>query len=1210
MQLKAFCNQTAAILFLFPRASSDRAVQLRRWFLIKTTLVMSLTAIFLTILCLQVSAAGLSQTITFSGKDVSLEKVFTEIERQTGYFVVWKSNIVRKAKPVTVQAENVPVTRFLEEILEDQNIGYSIENETIFIQRKATAALWEKTPDAGIRPEIPTSLQVAITGRVVDEAGAPLVGVNVAVRGTTKGAITDAKGQFKIDAESGNVLVFTFIGYETVQVTVGKEMVLKVTLQKTFRELTDVVVSGFQDRKKTVSIGSVAVATAKDLENAGITTFDKALAGKMPGVYIRSVSGRPGETGQIIIRGVNTLTGNVEPLYVLDGMPLQEGEVSGGMNALISNGIGNIPPENIESITILKDATAAAIYGSRAANGVIVITTKTGKSGSDYVNYSGKWGITMLPQNKFNFMNSAEKIQFERNVFNDYHQPYEQSGRVGQLLNLVENGSMLPEEAERQIALLGQNNTNWINQLYRRATSHSHNISLSGGNNKTTYFTSINFQSSQGNLIENKFQTVGFNMKLSRYVTDKLLVNLNLYSTLKKNTEGQAGMDPFKYAVFANPYEIPYAEDGSYAADMTYRAIPYTVGTAPALHYTEFNILRELRENTLTNTYGNVRGQLSLQYDFLRGFRYTGSAVGAYTSVQDKDESYQGTYRSWANNWLNSSSSAGSVLAENNRGFLAESNGRTLDYTIRNTLEYTKRLDKHFVQAFLAHEFGGVLNDRFNHLNPIYLQEYAIAGYPNWDLVPDTRFINLNLSRLGGTATRENRNVSFIGSLVYSFDDRYVFNGNIRYDGVDIIGSQNQFSPLWSAGVKWNAHNEGFLKHNNEIISRLVFSAGYGFRGSINRSTLPFHSYVLGTAVYNNIPLASSFNYGNPVIKWEKKKETNLGAEISFLNGRINTDFRYFDETVNDLLDATITPPSVGRSSAIVNVGTLTNKGFEITLRLEPVKTKDFLWEVSGNITQVKNNLLNVYEKEVPNVMSSLTTRNIQGHPVNSWFGYKFSHIDQETGGVIVYAQKKNTALQEGKVVTSYTDELVDLSTTTPAVLQADYATYYLGHRNPDLYGGFSTRVVYKSLEFATSFVYATGNQILSFLDRREGPSGITNDIVASRTNRLKNNLYRWRQAGDISNIPAYSSGITSYSQYFISTDVENGDYFKCNEMAFSWRAPRQFLSNKAIQTLKATFIASNLFVLSKYGGTDPETQTPFGYPNSRTYTVSLTMGF
>ena len=1168
---------------------------------------MRLTSFFLIAFCLHLSAKTHSQTISFSGKDVPLEKIFSEIERQTDYVVVWKYDLISQAKRVSIQAKDLPLKIFLQEVLKGQSLDYSIENQTIFIRRKAA-------------PSTKTSMQVetlqslnqfiSVTGKISDKAGKALVGVSIQVKGTSRGTTSDGTGNFRIDAEIGNILTFTFVGYQSQQTRISDGAAINIVLQEMIVEMGEVLISGYQKRSRALSVGSVAVVNSRDLENAGITTFEKALAGKIPGVYVRSVSGRPGETGQIIIRGVNTLTGNNEPLYVLDGMPLQPGEISGGVNTLVTNGIGNIPPENIESITILKDATAASIYGSRAANGVIVITTKTGKAGADYITYSGKFGLTMKPENKFNFMNSNEKIQFELGLLDDFHPPYESGGRVVQLMNLVNNGSITQAQADAQIALLKQTNTNWIDQLYKVGYSQSHNITLSGGNTRTTYFTSFNYQNSQGSLIQNRFQTGGLNMKLSRFITDKLLVKVNLYTTLKKNEEGQAGMDPFKYAVFANPYEKPYNDDGSYAADNTYRSIPFTVGSSSSLYYSDFNIIRELKENKLTTVYGNIRGQFSVEYDFLRHFKYTGSIVGSYSSQHDKDESFSGTYRSWVNNWLNSSSTGGlGVLPQHNRGFMQQSTGRTFDYTLRNTIEFNQTFaGKHFVQGFFANEFGAITNDQFKNFSPIYLQQYGITGYPTWDLVPDTRFQTLNLARLGSTSTRENRSVSFIGSAAYSYDNRYVFNGNVRYDGVDIIGSDNQFSPLWSAGVKWNTHNEGFMK-KYPLISRLVISAGFGYRGSINRSVLPFHTYSLGTAVYAGVPLATVFNYGNPVIKWEKKKETNLGLELSLFKGRINTDFRYFDETVMDLLDNTITPPSVGRPSARINNGTLTNKGFEVTARVEVIKSKDWLWELGGNITRIKNKLSNVFDKEVP-AFTSPATRNIQGYPVNGWFGYKFSHVDPETGSLMVYAQKVKTQLVGGKVETTYSDQIVDLSKISATDLLTNYRTYYLGHRDPEYYGGFNTRLIYRAFEITGNFVLAGGNQITSFIDRREGPSLSAGDITASRTNRLKENLYRWRQPGDITDIPLYRYNASSYTNYMISKDIEDGSYLKCTELAFSWRAPRQFLEKTAVKTLKATLVASNLFTLSKYSGTDPETQTPFSYPNTRNYALSLNIGF
>ncbi|UYQ95392.1 SusC/RagA family TonB-linked outer membrane protein [Chitinophaga horti] len=1175
---------------------------------------MRLTAFMLCACALLCGSAAVAQRVTFSGTRVALQDVLTEVQKQTGYLVMSNSQLVKEAAPVTISAKQEPLNEFLDKLFAGPKLEYSIENKTITIRRKRAL-----TPAVADTTRVP---QKDIVGTVTDEAGLPIPGVTIRILGRSGGTSTDAKGQFRIKADSTAMLSLTSIGYQARDLSaasVTRLVAIKLAPSANNLDAVSVVSTGYQDRRRSNMVGSVSSVTGKDIENAGITTVDKALAGRMPGVYVRSVSGRPGETGQIIIRGVNTLTGSAEPLYVLDGMPLQPGEVSGSMNSLITNGIGNIPPENIETITILKDATAASIYGSRAANGVIVITTKNGKAGNDYVNYSGKYGITERPRNTFNFMNAKEKVAFERGIRDDFYPPYESGGRVIQLLSLADKGAISYADAEARIAELENTNTDWIKELYRVAQSQSHNISLSGGNTKTTYYAGFNYQDQQGSLIENRFQTGGLNMKLSRFATDKLLFKLNLYTTLKKNVEGQAvastssmSIDPFEYAVFANPYEKAYNADGSYAWDMTYRPIPYDIGNFSTMYYSTFNMIRELKENRLTNIYGNIRGQFAVEYDIIKGLKYTGNVAASYTSVHDKDESFGGTYRSYVNNWLNTASmNSGAVLPEYNRGFLRESTGRTFDYTVRNTLDYSHTFGgKHFVQAFFANEFGGVKNDQFNHFNPIYLQEYAIAGYPSWDLVADTRFMQLSLEKFGGTVNRENRSASFIGSLAYSYDNRYVFNGNVRYDGVDIIGSDNQFSPLWSAGVRWNAHNEKFLAEHGSIISRLVLSAGYGYRGSINRRVLPFHTYTLGTFVYASTPVASGFSYGNPVIKWEKKAETNLGMELSLFNGRINTEWRYFREKVIDLLDDTKIPPSVGRPSTTVNVGSLSNKGMEVSVRVEVIKNKDWLWEVGGNVARVANNLDDVFEKTMP-TLANLYTSNIQGYPVNSWYGYKFSHINPENGSMIVLAQKINNTMVDGKIQSTYTDAEVDLSRTSVADMTTLYRPYFLGQRDPKFYGGFNTRLTWKSIELTSNFVFAGGNQIMSFQDRREGPNNIgTSDLAASRINRLKNNLNRWRQAGDITDIPLYRTTASSYTRYLISTDVESGRYLKCNELALSWRAPRTLLSRSALKTAKATLVAGNLFALSPYSGTDAETQTPFGYPNTRTYTLSLTLGF
>lgn len=1179
---------------------------LRRKF-VKILLMTKILSLFVFVSIVQASSLSYSQTarIDLDKQNVSLKDVIWEIQEQTDFEFFYSSSDIEGVDNLNIEMENVLVEDVLKQCLVGTDLTYEIKHKAIILKK------------AHETKQVPQK-EKTLKGRVTDDGdGLSMVGVTVYFKGTAKGTVTDINGDYSLDVPEGvTSVVFSFVGYKTVEFTIGGQEVIDVQLKVEKTDISEVVVTGMQSRAKQHSIGSVSQISHVEMESVGSTTIDKALSGRMSGVYVRNVSGRPGETGQIQIRGINTLTGDTDPLYVLDGMPLQSGEVSGGVNSLITNGIGNIPPEDIESITILKDAIAASIYGSRAANGVVVITTKVGQAGKDYINYTGNFGVTMPPKSKHKFMDSRQKLAFERELYNKFYP--ESGGRMIQILNKRDNGILTAQEAESQLSLLEGINTDWLDVLYDLAFTQSHNITLSGGTNKTQYYASASYKDSEGTLMNNKFQQGGFNMKLSRFVTNNFLVRLNLYSTLKKNIEGQAGTDPFKYGVFANPYEIPYNDDGSYAYDNTYINNNRLINSDPQnISYLGFNILRELNENTLTNMYGNIRAQLSFELDFLKDFKWIGTGVADYTSVHNLDESQPGTYRSWVNNWLNEYA-GGKIIPEFNRGNISESMGRVFDFTVRNSVEYNKKINKHFVQLYAANEVSGKTNYRFNSMIPNYLYEYRMGGYPSWVDINPEGYSSLDLSRLGGTYFEQDRAVSFIGSGVYSYDNRYVFNGNWRSDGVDILGTENQFTPLWSAGIKWNAHNENFMESFSHILSRLVISGGYGFRGSINRMVYPFDIYSLSGRIYDELPIASGYNWGNPVLKWEKKEETNFGLELSLFKGRINFEANYYDELVTDLLGERKLAVSLGRSAATINSSSLSNKGIEISARIEVIKNNNLLWEVGGNFTKVENKLLDVYNDLIPkfdNVSSSFMAYNspqmIEGYPSNSWFGYKFSHVNPDNGHPIVWAQKETVTTTSSGATRSLEDELIDLFTMPESELVTNYRTYYLGHQRPDVYGGFNTRLTYKRFELAGYFTFASGNKLPGFIDRMAGPAGrYGGDINASRTNRTTDNINMWRRPGDITDIPVFVSNESNYTKFLVDKDLENGGYMKCSFLSFGWRAPQSLLKNTFIKQLRATLIGSNLFTVTSYSGTDPETFTTFGYPTTPSYTLSVSLGF
>ena len=560
----------------------------------KISTIMKLLSVIMLFCTIQISAIGFGQNsqLSLQVKDKALVEVFDEIKSKTGFTFVYSTEELNEKELVTINVKQAKLTEVLTRLLSGKQLVYKIVDNVIVISKKKESQNEQKREIKG---------KVLIYG-----TNEPLAGATVVVKNGVRGAITDISGNFSLEVDSPNaILQVSYIGFKTYEFTVHDKTDFTILLKEDHAELDQIVITGMQRREKTNMIGSVSTVGSETMEFIGATTVDEALKGQMPGLYVRSTSGRPGEVGEIQIRGINTLSGSTQPLYILDGMPLQTEEISGNVNQLLTHGLGNIPPEDVESITILKDATAASIYGARAANGVVVITTKQGQSGKDYISYSGKFGVNIRPKNQWNFMNTQQKIAYERGVYEDFLPV--QGGRIVNLLNNVKFGNITMVEAESQIAQLSAINTDWLDVLYRDAFSQSHNLTMSGGTNKLQYHVSANYNNSEGTLIENQHHRGGLNIKLNRFVSDNLLIKVNMYSTLKRNTNGISSEDPFQYAVFANTYERPFDSEGNYSIDRSYLNTSHNLSNPVNLNYDEFNMIRELTENTKTDVIGQVR---------------------------------------------------------------------------------------------------------------------------------------------------------------------------------------------------------------------------------------------------------------------------------------------------------------------------------------------------------------------------------------------------------------------------------------------------------------------------------------------------------------------------------------------------------------------------------------------------------------------------
>lgn len=503
------------------------------------------------------------QQVTLNLKNVSLYELFNQIKEQTGLRFLYNAEQLDGLANVSVQAQNEKVSDVLNKVFSGKALTYDCDGKVIIVKKQ------EILPQT-IKAKI-------ISGKVTDYRDNPLPGVTIQIKGTAVGTSTNSSGVYSLPiATSDAVLIFSFIGMKTQEIAVANKSEINVKMTEESSNLDEVVVTGYQDIRRDRVTGSVTVITAKEIENNSFKSIDQILEGKVAGLYSYTTSGAPGTRANIRIRGDNSISGNKEPLWVVDGLPLQGGVASINVvnagniqESILDHGIGNIAPTDIESITVLKDAAASAIYGARAANGVIVIKTKRGFEGKATFNYNGSFGMVEAPRIDLDFMNSSEKIDFEISLMKDFSRAWE-GGLVGKIYDYYMQGRYTESQYREELDKLRKINTDWFDVIFRKAFSQSHFLSMRGGTEKTNYYASINYNGQSGILKSNSYDNLGASLEIRHKPAQNFEMNFKLNGNFRESKDHNSSIDPFKYAVFANPYEKPFNEDGSYAADFTY----------------------------------------------------------------------------------------------------------------------------------------------------------------------------------------------------------------------------------------------------------------------------------------------------------------------------------------------------------------------------------------------------------------------------------------------------------------------------------------------------------------------------------------------------------------------------------------------------------------------------------------------------------------
>lgn len=1170
---------------------------------------------------------------------VSIKTVLEEIKKKTEFDFIYDYKDLNKLGLISIHLTDASVSDVLDECLKNTGFSHKVVDKTIILVKANNLSEQEK---------------IKITGIVKDEQGEPLPGVTIILKGTNVGVASDMEGHFELSLpyRENIKLVFSSIGKASQEIEYKGQGGLNIVMKEDRKELEEVVVNGMQTIKKERMTGSYVTVTAKSLENQGITTLDNAIEGRVAGLNSMLTTGAPGARARITIRGENNLSGKTEPLWILNGLPMIGGVpkvVKGGTvdlaGTIMEDGVGNINPQDIESITVLKDAAATAMYGARAANGVIVITTKKGYVGDTRFSYTGTYSLSTAPRlDNIDMMNSAQKVGYELDLIDRYALP-EITGRVGRLWTDYNKGLMTREVYEQRLNELRHTNTDWFDVIFRPANSQVHSLTARGGSERLTFYSSLRYEQKEGILENNQYRNMGANVNLDYRPSKKLGITYNMSVNARKNIDNGSAIDPFKYAVFANPYEKPYNADGSYASDLTYLPYNYSDLSASGYTYSNFNIMRELRETRKTSQGSDVAATISFVYKPVEGLNLSTDFRYSENYNTNMSENYPGTYTSYTGSqfaFIEYPQDKVTLPNQYNSGQFSEGAGRSSGWISRTKAEYSRLFkEKHFVSLYVANEVMSKTFNNFNYKAPTYDPDYRIIGFPKFPT--STKKLSdyqKALENLFYTRDDQDKSVSFVGALTYSFDDRYVGSFTMRADGADIIGTDQRYAPLWSAGLRWNIHKEKFM-HSVEFISELAIKGSYGYTGSIDRSTYPFSTVEMSTDKYDGYLMAKRFKYANPAVKWEKKLDRNIGFECSLFNRRINLNAdAYFNKT-EDVLGPYNLPVSSGRTDITANTSTVQNRGWEATVNINWVDGKDFRFSTGFNVAQNRNKILKALNdiEDIRNMENQGGVKNLVGHETGSIYGWEFAGVWDPSGRAlfnitdeakVYYAQLMDNwsqfseDMQKKLYESGAMPDIVNIPNAISfeetlfqqnnlgdeAKMMRRLSMVRLGNINPRIVGGFNSYMKYKNLEFTTSWSFKAGFIIPSFDDTKQAPGANNSDKGASVTNRTTRALYQWKSSGDRTDIPRFEELGYPYEYNSLTTSdkYEKGNYLRLQEATIAYSLPSHITTGWGINKLRASFQVRNLLTFTKYRGLDPATDGAFNYPQSKQFVFNLTV--
>ena len=1192
-----------------------------------------------------VSAQSISnKKVTLDFKDAPIINVLLEIQKQTEASFAYEKLQIEQLKPVTIHVKDRTLEETLKTLLEGTGYTYKIADNVIAIIKTQEK---EKISDS-----------MVVSGRVVDEKGHPLPGVAIVIKGTTVGVSTDHEGKYSITLpDVQNVrLVFTFIGMRPYEVAYAGQKEINVTLHEEATQIEEVVVTGYQvvDRRKSTS--AVTSKSMDELMIQGASSLDQMLLGQIPDLMVMTNSGEVGVVPKLRIRGTSTLIGNREPLWVVDGIVVQDPvEISPEelndpdyINR-IGNAIAGLNPQDIDRIDVLKDAAATALYGTKAANGVIVITTKKGHVGKPIVTYSATMTLRQRPRytdRNVDVMNSKERVQFSRELIASHYQYPQGMTMVGYegLLEKAYSGELSHEAFEDEVAKLETMNTDWFDILTRNSLSHQHTLSISGGSQEARYYASLGYTRDNDVIWKDNNERYTAALNLDANLASWLTASLSMNGNISSRDYYQEELAPMQYAYQTSRAIPAFEENGEY---YYYKKRSEYDGFS----YYNYNILNELENSSYGQESSALTVNANLQFKFADWFN--ANAIASYSTSHTTIEGWWGekSYHAallreteygeqplplgmyWDDLYGMEVEGGGTSLLPYG-GELSRQESNQRSYTIRlqaNVNKYFGENRQHNINGSVGFELSSSHYKQYDKTERGYYKDRGMSFVNNIDLDDYPSYGEWLASNVPTLTDTKDNTISTYASLSYSYFNYFTANLNGRIDGSNGFGDQSndKLLPIWSASLNWNLSEHSWLEAN--WIDLVRIKASFGFQGNMLSDQTPVMIIKKNpTDAYFNENTADIERYPNPDLKWETTTSYNLGLELSLFNQKLQFEGSlYWKRTKDAFMEKTIASMNgVLGNSYIVNGGTVNNNGYSVAFTVSPINTNDFRWTLSTSWSQTFNKVESNPDAEQYELENFLEgTALVKGKPVGTFYSYKFMGLSPVDGGPIFDDGGDNLdALRGLSKYDTYTKILEDS-----------------GLREPTISGSLNTTLRYKNFRLSGSFAYSLGNKVRLFGMYTAMTDATMGAEFYPEYNVSKDYLNRWKHPGDeqYTNIPAiisstdeaynkyaihwtgnanFSSGIqpiasSSWHMYdYGNHRVVSGNYLKCSNLSLTYEFGEKLLDKTKLSRLALTLSGANLFTIAakELKGQAP-TQSGFAsiqLSDRPTYSLGLTVSF